>query len=51
MATPMVVKLDQPESVAVVEIVHVVVVDVDHLRVVVETDGGWAEGVLHSEAF
>lgn len=45
----MIVELDQPESFAVVETVHGVVVDVDHLRVVVERDEAGTLSVLHPE--
>ena len=50
MATPVVVELHQPQGVAVVEAVEVVVVDVDHLRVLVESNKAGAKCVLYSEA-
>ena len=50
MATPVVVKLDQPQCVAVVKAVDVVVVDADDLRVLVKSDKAGAECVLYSEA-
>ena len=49
-ATPVVVELYQPQGVAVVEVVDVVIVDVDHLRVLVESNKAWAQCVLYCEA-
>ena len=49
-ATPVVVELDQPQCVAVVKAVDVVVVDADDLRVLVESNKAGAERVLNSEA-
>ena len=50
MAAPVVVELDQPQRVAVVEAVDVVVVDVDHLRVLVESNEAGAQCILYYEA-
>ena len=47
--TPVIVELNQPESLAVVQTVHGVVVDVDNLRVVVERDEAGTLSVLHPE--
>ena len=47
---PVVVELHQPQGVAVVEAVDVAIVDIDHLRVLVESNEAGAECVLHSEA-
>ena len=49
-ATPVVVELHQPQRVAVVEAVDVVIVDVDHLRVLVESNIAGAQCILYSEA-
>ena len=50
MTTPVIVELNQPQGVAVVEVVHVVIVDVDHIRVLIQSDKAGAECVLHPEA-
>ena len=50
MTTPVVVELYQPKGVAVVEAVDVVIVDIDHLRVLVENNKAGTKCVLHSEA-
>ena len=48
--TPVVVELDQPQGVAVVEVVDVAIVDVDHLRVLVQSNKARAQCVFYSEA-
>ena len=47
---PVVVELHQPQGVAVVEAVDVAIVDIDPLRVLVESNKAGAERVLNSEA-